>query len=91
MVLACHTSDRCSTVCDAESAASFQPSKAAMTTGERRTGRPSNSVTGPAYVPLRRLLPGTPGVAVSRPSATLWSRAVVGVTCVARPAVGSLA
>ena len=42
---ACHTCSRCSTAAVEASAASFQPSKAAMATGERSTGRPSNSVT----------------------------------------------
>src|SRR3954447_14927948 len=41
---ACQTCSRCSTAAVDASAASFQPSKAAIATGERSTGRPSNSV-----------------------------------------------
>ena len=51
-----HTCSRCSTAAVDASAASFQPSKAAMATGERSTGRPSNSVTVPAYVGDRRIV-----------------------------------
>src|SRR5690606_14982450 len=61
---ASQTTSRWSTAALAAAAASFHPSKAAMATGSRRTGRPSNSVTGPAYghncavsVPLRRVVP----------------------------------
>ena len=49
---------RCSTTAVDASAASFQPSKAAMATGERNTGRPSNSLTHPTLVGLRTSRPG---------------------------------
>ena len=40
-----HTSIRWSTTPDAESAASFQPSNAAITTGSTRSGESSISIT----------------------------------------------
>src|SRR5436190_6470456 len=62
-----HSCSRCSTTAVDASAASFHPSNAAIATGERSTGRPSNSVTVPAYVCDRRMAHrAAPGVSVSK-------------------------
>src|SRR5688572_17294363 len=60
MVVISRASQSCSRCSMAEvdaSAASFHPSKAAMATGERKVGSPSNSVTPPPYGLSRRSPP----------------------------------
>src|SRR5690242_8483211 len=66
-VCAWKTSSRCSTAAVAASAASFQPSKAATSTGLRSSPTPENSIMATF------LLPHGSG---SRTRATLWSRPV---------------